>query len=104
MRATYDEDDQLILSEAVKCGGLSTYRIKLPRGKTRAHFLEFWQSLEKLGCSCEGDDSGSRRLYAIDVEPSASVHALFDVLSALENAGVLEFEEGHSYEKSGELQ
>jgi hypothetical protein len=65
--------------------------------------LEFWPKLEKLGCTYEGSDD-ERRLYAIDIDPSGSVHAVYEVMSALENAGVLVFEEGHYHDKSKELQ
>jgi hypothetical protein len=102
VRATL-ENDELVFREVVKRGGHSTYRIKLPRGKTHAYFLEFWPRLETLGCSYEGADD-NRRLYAIDTAPSMSVHAVYKLLTELETAGVIEFEEGHYYDKSKEWQ
>jgi hypothetical protein len=93
------EGDELIFSSVARRGGHSTYRIKLPRGKTHGYFLELWPKLDQLGCTYEGADD-DRRLYAIDIPPAVSVHAIYQVLTGLENAGVLEFEEGYYHDKS----
>lgn len=88
------EEEGLVFSGVAQRGGHSTYRLKLPSGASHGYFLEFWPQLEKLSCTYEGT-SDHRRLYSIDVPPGASVQGVYDILTRLEAAGVIEFEEGH---------
>jgi hypothetical protein len=88
------EEEELVFSGVAQRGGHSTYRLKLPGGATHGYFLEFWPQLEKLSCTYEGT-SDHRRLYSIDVPPGASVQGVYDILTRLETAGIIEFEEGH---------
>lgn len=81
-------------------GGHSTYRIRLPPAKSHGYFLEFWSRLGELGCTYEGT-SDDARLYSIDVPPSTSVQSVFGILSDWEEAGICDFEEGHSYCPNG---
>lgn len=97
--ALLDNDDQLISTGVVRRGGHSTYRVKLPIGKGDGYFLEFWPRLGQMGCTYEVA-AGRRRLYAIDIPPGISVHAVYSILESLEAAGVWEFEEGHYFSQS----
>jgi Domain of unknown function (DUF4265) len=89
------EEGRLFFSNVTARGGHSTYRVKLPPGKSHDHFLEFWNSLEKLGCTFEGTGANERRLYAIDIPPGADVNTIYRLLQEGEEAGNWEFEEGH---------
>lgn len=72
--------------------GNRTIRVRFPRGCTHADFEQVWDPLAALGCTFEGSQL-DRPLYAISVPPSASVEAVVAYLSALEDAGTLEYEE-----------
>jgi hypothetical protein len=85
---------QLVFSEIIERGGHSTYRIRLPPDKTHGYFLELWAPFEKLGCTYEGT-GGPQGLYAVDIPRASLVHAVYDLLQALEDAEVIEFDEGH---------
>jgi hypothetical protein len=100
VHALLDEEDQLVFSSVAQRGGHSTYRLKLPRGASHGYFLEFWPRLGNLGCTYEGADA-SRRLYSIDIPPDVSVQEVYDTLTQLETAGIIEFEEGHYGGKRG---
>ena len=60
--------------------------MKLPKGKDQGYFLEFWPQLAQLGCTYErtGDE---RQIYSLDLPPSVSVHAVYDILTRLEEGG-----------------
>ncbi len=88
-------DGELIFDSIVARSGHSTYRIKLPMDKEHDYFLIHWQSLADLGCSYEGSSVNKKRLYAIDIPPSADVFKAYEVMEYLENKGIWEFEEGH---------
>jgi hypothetical protein len=91
------ENGDLVFARIARRGGHSTYRVKLPKGKDQGYFLEFWPQLAQLGCTYErtGDQ---RQIYSLDLPPAVSVHAVYDVLTRLEEAGVVEFEEAHYFE------
>lgn len=88
------ESGDLVFTKVARRGGHSTYRLKLPQGKGDGYFLELWPQLARLGCTYErtGDE---RPIYSIDLPPSISVHEVYDMLTRLEEAGLVEFEEGH---------
>lgn len=91
------ERGDLVFSKVARRGGHSTYRLRLPRGQGNGCFLEFWPRLDRLGCTYERTGDG-RRIYSLDLSPSVSVHDVYDILAELENAGVIEFEEGHYFD------
>jgi len=85
---------QLVFAEVIQRGGHSTYRIRLPPEKSHGYFLELWAPFDKLECTYEGS-SGTQRLYAVDVPRPSLVQPVYDLLQALEDAEVIEFDEGH---------
>lgn len=88
-------EGRLFFSHVTRRGGHSTYRVRLPRGGMHEDFLRHWPDLERHGCTFEGSDLDGRRLYAIDVPPTADVPAVYVRLQAVEDAGHWGFEEGH---------
>lgn len=74
-------------------GGHSTYRILLTSGSNETDFLNMWSSLEKLGCTYEGNTEGD--VFAVDVPPSADIFLVYEYLESGASAGVWDFEEGH---------
>lgn len=93
------ESGDLVFAKVARRGGHSTYRVRLPRHKEHGYFLEIWSQLAQLGCTYEGTDD-ERRLYSIDLPPTVDVQKVYDVLTGLEGAGIIEFEEGHYCEPS----
>ncbi|HYD37531.1 MAG TPA: DUF4265 domain-containing protein [Allosphingosinicella sp.] len=89
------EEGRLFFSKVAARGGHSTYRVKLPRGKSHSEFLRHWEPLKALGCTFEGSGVDERRLYSIDIPPGADVHAVYALLEEGEAAGLWDFEEGH---------
>jgi hypothetical protein len=79
-------------------GGHSTYRLLKARGLDAAVFQRHWEGLKELGCSSEGDGA---RLVAVDVPPHADMRAVHALLFAGADAGVWEWEEGHSSSPDG---
>ena len=88
------ENGNLVFAKVARRGGHSTYRVRLPKGKDQGYFLEFWPQLAQLGCTYERT-SDERQIYSLDLPPTVSVHAVYDVLTHLEEAGIAEFEEAH---------
>lgn len=89
------ESGRFVFKEVVRRGGSSTYRVRLPEGKTHDDFLKYWPPLAALGCSFEGSGLDQQRLYAIDVPAGSDVSAVYDILEQGEQDGHWEFEEGH---------
>ena len=85
-------DGQLTATRIVLRSGHSTYRIHLSDGIAKEDLLARWPSLAALRCSYENADS---RLFAIDVEPEADIHAVYAELQRGETDGTWEFEEAH---------
>jgi Domain of unknown function (DUF4265) len=61
-------------------------------------FNEYWERLERLGCSYESGainlGNGDELLYAVDVPPSSDIFKIYGVLSDGEAEGVWVFQEG----------
>lgn len=74
-------------------GGHSTYRIFMLAADLSV-FEVWWDRLGALGCSYE---RANEFLIAVDVPPSADVHAAYQVLELGEKAGIWDFEEGFYY-------
>jgi len=89
-------DRRLVFTGIAKRGGHSTYRVRLPKGQTHDCFMEHWPQFSEMGCTFEGT-GGLRRLYSIDIPPSANVTKVYEKLERLEQSGVWEFEEGHVF-------
>ena len=88
-------DGRPVFSKVKEHRGHSTYRVRLPVGKSHSDFAQHWQSLEQLGCTFEGSGVSAQRLYAIDVPPSSDVAAIYKILEDGEYAGWWKFEEAH---------
>ncbi|SOO33040.1 conserved hypothetical protein [Xanthomonas citri pv. fuscans] len=88
---------ELVFNEVVARGGHSTYRVRIPNGEGHDFFMKHWGPLEDLGCSYEGSDVGSQRLYAIDVPPSADIFKVYELLEQGEKGEIWVFEEGHYF-------
>ena len=88
------QSGDLVFAKIARRGGHSTYRLRLPRHKEHGYFLEIWPQLASLGCTYEST-ADERRIYSIDLPPSVDVRKVYDVLTGLEQVGIVEFEEGH---------
>ena len=88
------EDGRLVFRTVVKRSGHSTYRVLVndQKGFESDGFQNLWSQLERLGCSSE---VAKKRWIAIDVTPSADIHAVYGILEAGEESGVWSFDEGH---------
>jgi hypothetical protein len=86
------DEGSLTVREVVGRGGHSTYRLFVTNTEELQRFEEFWQPLERLGCTVE---RATERLFAVDVPPNADINAAYDALSQGEAAGVWDFEEAH---------
>lgn len=73
-------------------GGHSTYRIFLEESIINEVFKQYWNPLEKIGCTYE---KGKGRLIAVDVPPQANIYETYKFLENGEQNNIWEFEEGH---------
>lgn len=92
-----DVNGRILFDSIKERGGHSTYRIKLPNGKSHDDFLNIFRSFEKLGCTYEGSGINNRRLYSIDIPAGVDVNLIYSFLTDAENRGELEFEEAHLF-------
>jgi hypothetical protein len=94
-----DNDFILDFKEVVERGGHSTYMIRFEANEPRV--TSYWNMLEKSGCSYESTSIklsiGQRRLFSVDVPPSADIHEIYELLERGENDGVWIFQEGYAY-------
>jgi hypothetical protein len=74
--------------------GHSTYRLFLAEDVSFESevFHRYWKPLENLGCTME---RATKRLIAVDVPPSTSIHAAYQRMEDGERRGIWEFEEGY---------
>ena len=72
--------------------GHSTFRVRRTDRSLRQPWAEAFAPLKRLGCSIEGADE---RWAAVDVPPSADIHAAVAALERGEEEGRWEFEEAH---------
>ena len=85
------EEPTLLFDGVSQRGGHSTYRVFSNFGLDDVRFRNAWKPLEERGCSYES----TGKLLAVDVPPSADIHAVYDLLEKGESDGVWGFEEGH---------
>ncbi len=95
-------DGELFFDSVSIAAGHSTYRIITEKKLPEAGFLKHWRTLEEIGCTYEGADLGTLRLFAIDVPPGASIHQVYELLALGEKDGCWDFEEGHCGHDSNE--
>ena len=77
-----------------KRGGHSTYRVFLDGGVSPAdeRVLRGERRLRQMGCSIE---RATDTWFAVDVPAGADIHAVYEEMAGIEEAGVWGFEEGH---------
>jgi hypothetical protein len=85
---TVIKEGKNVFKSVYEGGGHSTYRIIL---SDTASFNEFWQPLEKIGCTYE---KGEGNLYAIDVPPKTDIYKVYSLLQIGEDSNAWSFEEG----------
>lgn len=73
-------------------GGHSTCRIIINKNITAEKFREYWELLEKIGCTYE---KGEGRLFAIDIPPGADIYDAYRLLEKGEANEIWDFEEAH---------
>jgi len=77
-----ETEAQVQFTSVVFRGGHSTYRLRLENRDLKApSFVRAWAAVQELGCSYEEGP-----VIAVDVPPSADIHAVYDALSAGEAA------------------
>jgi hypothetical protein len=64
-------------------------------------FEEYWSALQALRCSYEGGDIklsiGHRKLYSVDVPPSADINRIIAILELGQHDGVWMYQEGYRH-------
>jgi len=85
-------DGRLIVSEVVKRGGHSTYRVFLHGIANESGLSDQCAPLERLGCTFE---RATQRCFAIDVPSQTDIYAVFDLLNRGETSHIWTFEEAH---------
>jgi hypothetical protein len=86
------EDDVPVFEDVVRRGGHSTYRIYAKSDRRSPEVTNVLQTLEKMHCDLE---PATDKIVNVDVLPEADIYAVYRVLDDAEQAGILEFEEGH---------
>ena len=84
-------DDRLIFESVLFKSGHSTYRIILNSNVGEDAFLNYWNSLEKIGCTYEKAWIG---FYAIDVPSTTDIYEAYKLLEFGEKNDIWDFEEG----------
>lgn len=88
-----DGDKNLFKSVSI-ASGHSTYRILFNNKISTEVFKNYWNPLEKLGCTFESSE-GDQMLLAVDVPPKADIYEVYRLLEKGENDEIWGFEEGH---------
>jgi hypothetical protein len=86
------EDGVLVFDRVVQRGGHSTYRVYAKSDRKSPEVTAVIQTLEKVHCDVE---PATNKIVGIDVLPEADIYEVYRVLEEAEQAGVLEFDEGH---------
>ncbi len=85
-------DGTLVLTDVVKRGGHSTYRIFTENGCHDARVEQLLEELRKAHCDIE---PATDRLVAVDVLPEADIYRVYGLLENAEKSGIIDFQEGH---------
>lgn len=99
--AAEHKSGRLLFRSVEERGGHSTYRVKLADRRNHDEFLTSFDNMKALGCTFEGSGAVNRKLYAIDVPPSADVGKIYELLEEGEERGEWEFEEAHFFKGYG---
>jgi hypothetical protein len=73
--------------------GHSTYRLLVDPGVTT--FEAWWKKLQDLGCTYESGTFEEKKLFTVDVPPTADIYVAYDILEKAEKQDVWLFEEAH---------
>ena len=73
-------------------GGHSTYRIYSKVDQDDDNLKTLLNRLTSLHCEFE---RATHKVVGVDVLPEANIHAVYETLQGAEDAGFIEFEEGH---------
>ena len=85
----------------VSRGGHSTYRIFAKKGDENPRVQALLRKLNDLHCGIEG---ATKKLIAVDVLPEADIRKVYQALEEGEDAGIIDFEEGHCGHPLSKLQ
>ena len=86
-----DTEGYLKMLGVVSRGGHSTYRI-FAKKDDDSRIQALLKKLNDVQCGIEG---ATKKLIAVDVLPEADIHKVYAVLEKAEQAGIIDFEEGH---------
>jgi Domain of unknown function (DUF4265) len=89
---TKTEDGIPVFEDVVQRGGHSTYRIYSKSDRQSPEVLDVLRTLKKLHCDIE---PATDKIVGLDVLPGADIYEVYRVLDDAEQAGILEFQEGH---------
>jgi hypothetical protein len=82
----------LIFKRVVRHNGHSTYRIYAKQGRTAAAVTGLLDKLRAMQCDVE---PATDKLVGVDVLPQADVYKVYAALNEAEQAGTIDFQEGH---------
>lgn len=85
-------DGNLLFKRVVQHNGHSTYRVYARQGRTAPEVSELLEKLRGMHCDVE---PATDKLVGIDVLPDADVYKVYAALSEAEQAGTIDFQEGH---------
>lgn len=86
------DDERLMFQSIISTSGHSTYRIILSPETNDEKFINYWKSLEEIGCTYE---KVRDKFYAIDVPAATDIYAAYSLLESGEENEVWDFEEGN---------
>jgi hypothetical protein len=82
----------LLFKRVLQHNGHSTYRVYARQGRTAPEVLDLLEKLRGIHCDVEPPTD---KLVGIDVLPQADVYKVYTALSEAEQAGMIDFQEGH---------
>src|ERR1051326_1567993 len=86
------EGENLAFRRVIGRGGHSTYRTYSKPNRHDPKVIYLLEQVFRLGCDLE---PATGRIVGVDVLPKTDGHAVYAALQKAEDAGILEFEEGH---------
>ncbi len=82
----------LVFQRVAQHNGHSTYRVYARQGRTAPDVAALLEKLRGMRCDVE---PATDKLVGIDVLPEADVYRVYAALSEAEQAGTIDFQEGH---------
>jgi len=82
----------LVFKRVLQHNGHSTYRVYARRGRSAPESSDLLQKLRGMHCDVE---PATDKLVGIDALPQADVYKVYTALSEAEQAGTIDFQEGH---------